>query len=100
MEGLKEGVPSPRSYLHVLKNQGIADPDGLMGRLKAWSSLYEMWQPNLIVSDHSPTAVLAAQHWCGAKLVMSGGGFAVPPDKHPFQAFPIAPLHTRDTLLA
>ena len=100
MEDLKGGVPAPRSYLHVLKNQGFADLDGLMGRFKAWSSLYEMWQPNLIVSDHSPTAVLAAQHWRGAKLVMSGGGFAVPPDQHPFQAFPIAPLHTRDTLLA
>ena len=39
MEGLKGGVPSPRSYLHVLENQGFADPDGLMGRFKAWSSL-------------------------------------------------------------
>ena len=26
--------------------------------------------------------------------------FAFPPDQHPFQAFPIAPLHTRDALLA
>ena len=36
MEELKDGVPSPRSYLHVLKNQGFADPDDLMGRFKAY----------------------------------------------------------------
>lgn len=71
-----------------------------MGRFQAWSSLYQMWRPDLIVSDHSPTAVFAAQQYRSAKLVMSGGGFAVPPDQHPFQAFPIAPLHTRDALLA
>jgi hypothetical protein len=100
MEGLKEGVHSPRSYLHVLKNQGFADPDGLKGRFNAWLALYQMWQPDLIVSDHSPTAVFAAQNFRGAKLVMSGDGFAVPPDQHPFQAFPIVPVVTRENLLA
>lgn len=99
MENLKEGVPSPRSYLHVLKNQGFADPEGLLGRFKAWLALYEMWQPDLIISDHSPTAVFTAQHYPGAKLVMSGNGFMVPPDQHPFQAFPIAPHFTREVLL-
>jgi UDP:flavonoid glycosyltransferase YjiC (YdhE family) len=99
MEVLKEGVASPRSYLHVLKNQGFADPEGLSGRFKAWLALYERWQPDLIVSDHSPTAVFAAQYYRDAKLVMSGCGFAVPPDRHPFQAFAIAPLLTRDALL-
>jgi len=99
MEDLKEGVPAPRSYLHVLKNQGFANPEGLSGRFKAWLALYKMWQPDLIVSDHSPTAVLAAQHYRGAKLVMTGGSFEVPPDQHPFQAFPVAPYFTREVLL-
>jgi hypothetical protein len=98
-EVLKEEVPSPRSYLHVLKNQGFADPEGLSGRFKAWMALYEKWRPDGIVADHSPTAVFAAQHYPEAKLVMSGSGFAVPPDRHPFQAFPIAPFLTRDVLL-
>ena len=100
MEDLKDGVPAPRSYLHVLKNQGFADPDGLLGRFKAWSSLYQMWRPDLIISDHSPGAVFAAQQYRSAKLVISGDGFAVPPDQHPFQAFPIAPFYTPDVLLA
>lgn len=100
MEDLKEGVLSPRSYLHVLKNQGFADPEGLKGRFKAWLALYQMWWPDLIVSDHSPTAVFAAQHFRDAKLVMSGGGYTVPPDQHLFHAFPIAPFVTRDALLA
>ncbi|MCP4470514.1 MAG: glycosyltransferase family 1 protein [Gammaproteobacteria bacterium] len=99
MENLEEGVPSPRSYLHVLKNQGFADAEGLFGRFKAWLALYEMWQPDLIISDHSPTAIFTAQHYPGAKLVMSGNGFMVPPDEHPFQAFPIAPHFTREVLL-
>jgi hypothetical protein len=99
MENLKQGVPSPRSYLHVLKNQGFADPGGLLGRFKAWMTLYEMWQPDLIIFDHSPTAVFTAQHYRGAKLVMSGTTFTVPPDQHPFQAFPIAPHFTPEVLL-
>jgi len=99
MENLKSGVASPRSYLHVLKNQGFADPEGLSGRFKAWMAMYEMWQPNLIISDHSPTAVFTAQHYPGAKLVMSGNGFMVPPHQHPFQAFPVAPHLTADALL-
>ncbi|MCZ6486626.1 MAG: hypothetical protein O6703_00415, partial [Gammaproteobacteria bacterium] len=74
MEDLKERVPSPRSYLHVLKNQGFADPDGLKGRFNAWLALYKMWQPELIVCDHSPSAVFTAQQFRGAKLVISGGG--------------------------
>jgi hypothetical protein len=85
--------------LHVLKNQGFADPEGLSGRFMAWLALYEMWQPELIVSDHSPTAVFAAQHYRGAKLVMSGSGFTIPPHQHPFKAFPIAPYFTREALL-
>jgi len=99
MENLKQGVPSPRSYLHVLKNQGFADPEGFLGRFKAWLALYEMWQPSLIISDHSPTAVFTAQHYPGAKLVMSGSGFMVPPDQHPFRAFPIAPYFSADALI-
>jgi len=99
MESLTQGVASPRSYLHVLKNQGLAHPAGLSGRFKAWMALYEMWQPDLIVSDHSPTAVFAAQHYPGAKRVMAGNGFMIPPDQHPFQAFPIAPHFTREALL-
>ncbi|MCP4768230.1 MAG: hypothetical protein GY875_18415 [Gammaproteobacteria bacterium] len=99
MEDIKEGVPAPRSYLHVLKNQGFTDPEGLAGRFRAWLALFEMWQPDLIVSDHSPTAVMTAQHYRDAKLVMSGNGFAVPPHQHPFPAFPIAPFFTREALL-
>jgi UDP:flavonoid glycosyltransferase YjiC (YdhE family) len=93
------GVASPRSYLHVLKNQGFANPRGLLGRFKAWLHLYEMWRPDLIISDHSPTAVFTAKHYRRAKLVMSGGGFMIPPDQHPFQAFPIPPYHSEDDLL-
>ncbi len=99
MEDLKAGVPAPRSYLHVLKNQGFADPEGLSGRFRAWLALFETWQPDLIISDHSPTAVLTAQHYRDAKLVMSGNGFAVPPHQHPFPAFPVAPFLSREVLL-
>ena len=99
MEDLVGGVPKPRSYLHVLRNQGFANPEGLLGRFKAWQLLYEMSRPDLIVSDHSPTAVFAAQQYPDAKIVMSGDGFAVPPDTHPFPAFNLEPLYSRETLL-
>jgi hypothetical protein len=99
LERMMEGVPSPRSYLHVLKNQGFCHPQGLRGRYEAWLSLYEMWRPDLIIADHSPTAVLAAQCYTDAKLIVSGDGFTVPPEDYPFQAFPIAPIYSREVLL-
>ena len=100
MELLAGGVPSPRSYLHVLRNQGFASPDGLLGRFRAWMAIYEAWQPELIVADHAPTAVFTAKHYGRARLVMSGGGFMVPPDTHPFQAFPIEPMASEQDRLA
>jgi len=86
-ENLEGGVAPPKSYSHVLRNQGFASKDGLLGRVKSWRFIYETWKPNVIIFDHSPTAVLASHFYKKAKLVMSGNGFSLPPDHSPMKPF-------------
>ena len=51
-----------RNFAHLLYNNGFYDADSLKATVQAWRELYETVRPDLIVFDHSPTALLAA---CG-----------------------------------
>jgi hypothetical protein len=75
-------IKRPRSFAHVLHNCGFADRDELAGMCQAWRHLYEYVDPDLILLDHSPTALLAART-CRAKRAVIGTGFCCPPDRYP-----------------
>jgi hypothetical protein len=49
---------------------------------EAWRNLYDFVKPDLIVFDHSPTALLAARG-CRASRAVIGTGFEWPPDVYP-----------------
>jgi hypothetical protein len=49
---------------------------------QAWRNLYEYVRPDLIIFDHSPTALLAARG-CKAKKALIGTGFFCPLDQYP-----------------
>jgi UDP:flavonoid glycosyltransferase YjiC (YdhE family) len=51
-------------------------------RTRAWRNLLDIVQPQLILFDHSPTALLAARG-TPAKVALIGSGFFCPPDEHP-----------------
>ena len=55
-----------RNFAQLLFNNGFSDPAELKIMSRAWLNLYEYVRPDLIVFDHSPTALLAARS-CGAK---------------------------------
>lgn len=76
-------IETPRTFAHVLLNTGFGDPSELSARVDAWSKLFDFTGPDLIVADHSPTALLAAR---GRKMkrVIIGNGFCCPPDHGPF----------------
>jgi hypothetical protein len=72
-------IDSPSTLAHVLYNTGFANEAELRGLAGAWRSVYELFQPDLIVFDHSPTAMLAARGR-RSKLAVIGNGFCCAAD--------------------
>ena len=56
-----EGPQTPCSFAHILHNVGWDSEVGLGGLVDAWRAIYEMVKPDVIVCEHSPTALLAAR---------------------------------------
>ncbi|MDZ7619885.1 MAG: hypothetical protein U1E05_23035 [Patescibacteria group bacterium] len=75
----------PVTFGHILHNIGFGDPRELRTRVEAWRHVYQYVKPDLIVFDHSPTALLAATG-VGAKRVLVGTGFFWPPDESPLRS--------------
>ena len=74
------------SFTHVLHNVGFHEPTALLGRMRAWRNLFEALEADLLVFDHSPTALLAARGH-RAKRILLGTGFGVPPHSYPLPPF-------------
>jgi UDP:flavonoid glycosyltransferase YjiC (YdhE family) len=76
----------PASYPEILLHYGFGDPAGLRDRVHAWRNLFDLAKPDLVVFDHSPTALLAARG-LGVPRVLFGTGFASPPRVAPMSSF-------------
>lgn len=70
------------SYAKVLYHAGHDKPGRLSGLFTAWQNLYALIDPDLIVFDYSPTAMLAARN-SRAKTIAIGTGFHLPPNIRP-----------------
>ena len=80
------------SYPDLLHNNGWDDAGALTTLVRAWRALFDLVRPDLMVSDHSPTALLAARPLAVAKLIC-GSGFFVPPISTPLPSLrPWAPV--------
>jgi UDP:flavonoid glycosyltransferase YjiC (YdhE family) len=81
-----QGAPAqsegPANYAELLLSQGWHARDALWGLVYSWLNLFRTFRPDLLVVDHSPSALLAAR---AARLpcVQIGNGFEIPPAVSP-----------------
>lgn len=71
-----------RTYAHILQHFGFGKRDELLALTSAWTGLFELIKPDLLLADHSPSAVLAARR-VSLKCAAIGTGFFFPPDESP-----------------
>ena len=70
----------PAAYVHLLENIGFGDSEGLAKRVFDWRRIFDEIRPDLLLCEHSPTALLAARGYAFPK-VLFGNGFYCPPGK-------------------
>ena len=80
------------SYTHLLARQCFSGVDELEMYLRAWRALFDLVKPDLVLFEHSPTALIAA-HGYGFQKVLVGNGFSIPPQQFEVDA-PFAPFVT------
>lgn len=83
----RESSRQPQSYADILLMHGWENPPKLWGVVQAWGNLFRLFQPNAVVLDYAPTALLAARI-LRLRCALLGTGFEVPPFKTPLPPFP------------
>lgn len=81
-----QGFSDAASYPELLFRAGYLDPQRLNGLFDGWDALFRQLEPDLLVADHAPTALLAAR---GHRFPRAsfGTGFFDPPPGSPMPAF-------------
>jgi UDP:flavonoid glycosyltransferase YjiC (YdhE family) len=70
--------PRQGNFTNVLTAAGWLDPAGLAGLVAGWQSWLDLVQPDALLVDHAPTALLAARG-LGVPVWACGSGFEIPP---------------------
>ena len=70
------------SYAEIALRYGFISYPGLKAMIKAWRELFKYVRPGLVLTDHSPTALLAARSM-GLNFAPIGSGFFNPPMTRP-----------------
>jgi len=84
--GQVTNLPDSISYAELLMRFGFLNARALTGICRAWGNLVGVLQPQLLVLDHAPTALLATRQ-LGIPRVNFGDGFCIPPVERPIPHF-------------
>ncbi len=71
-------LPTSRNYAELLNRVGYLHTEHIAGLLAGWRELLRLVKPDLMVAEHSPTALLAARLE-GVRRATLGTGFETPP---------------------
>ncbi len=91
------GLPAALNFTESLFLFGFLNPPGLLSIARAWRQLFALLNPDLLIFDHAPTALLAARG-LGLPRLITGNSFAVPPQTRPlpiYRWWEAAPAATR-----
>ncbi|MBT5204502.1 MAG: hypothetical protein HOL98_13680 [Gammaproteobacteria bacterium] len=80
------------SYVEVLQGLGYERLEELSSLIKAWLNLFTLVDPDLIIFDYSPTAILASRGYrrenaSRPKTLRIGTGFHSPPFTNPIPSY-------------
>ncbi len=75
----------PLTYAEILLSFGFNDAEALRSMINAWRNLLILTTPDLMIFDHSPTALLASTELPFPRALI-GTGFFSPPRISPFPA--------------
>jgi UDP:flavonoid glycosyltransferase YjiC (YdhE family) len=81
--GLRRQHQQAVSFADVLADAGFGDVNILGGMVKSWHSVFECYKPNVILSQHAPTVILASKLFNIPCLKLSSG-FESPPEFSPY----------------
>jgi hypothetical protein len=87
---LPKGIPLAHratGYADILLSQGWSDQSALWGLTHAWLNIFQLFRPDKLVLDYSPTVSLAA-YIARIPTVLVGNGFELPPLTSPLPPFP------------
>lgn len=87
MTSLLPRSAQPASYADLLRYCGWGDVQQLWALVQAWVNVLRLFGPEVLIVDHSPTALLATR---GERVstVAIGTGFELPPMREPLPCFP------------
>ena len=80
------GLPQPASFAETLLHLGFLHPQALTGICRGWRSLLALTQPDVLVCDYAPTALLASRG-LGLPRINFGDSFGVPPRTQPMPIY-------------
>lgn len=82
----RAGEPPGQNYPGALLQEGWDSAKSLIPLMEAWHALFDLVQPDILVAQAAPTALLAARGR-GFRKAMLGSGYDAPPRATPMPCF-------------
>lgn len=73
------------NYSEILYSTAFQEVASLTKASQGWQAIFDDIQPDLIITEHAPVALLMANAM-GLPYVLFGNGFVIPPAQHPLPA--------------